>query len=238
MSDSNNRLSSFSRADNAENVIVLDSFLGNERRHELWESLLSHQFNYNHDEGFERVFRLYDGNSLYGQHTILKRRELRSSASKEGRNIQLPDGCNSVEANLIQSVLGDPCASRFLSTLPQWRSITLQSFIYPVGAGLSWHDDSEKLANFLYYPHPEWDANWGGELLVSASPADGDSLREMPSLYKHDDNRVLETGLGTFIMPKPDRLIMIRSGISHCIKKVDAAAGMAFRASYSGFVYS
>jgi hypothetical protein len=38
-----------------------------------------------------------------------------------------------------------------------------------------------------------------------------------------------------FLSPRPNRLVLLRGGVRHCIKKVESAAGNAFRASVSGF---
>jgi hypothetical protein len=48
---------------------------------------------------------------------------------------------------------------------------------------------------------------------------------------------VSETG-GVFIYPRPNRLVLLRGGILHCVKKVERAAGEAFRASVSGFFFN
>lgn len=221
----------------SEHFIILDGFLGDDARRNVWESFVSQTFNFIHDNGFERVFRLYDGNALYGEQTIVKRRDTHRSNDESGRSVKTSGKNQNPETKLINSIIRNGSVSRFLSKVTEWRSITVQSFIYPVGAGLGWHDDDAKLANFIYYPHPHWDASWGGELLISGAPVGKAGSTKVPGLYRHNDARVLEHGVGTFVMPKPDRLVMIRGGVSHCIKKVDAAAGSAIRASYSGFVY-
>ena len=42
-------------------------------------------------------------------------------------------------------------------------------------------------------------------------------------------------GAGSFVMPKPNRLVIIRGGLPHKIAKVSVAAGSHLRRSITGF---
>jgi Rps23 Pro-64 3,4-dihydroxylase Tpa1-like proline 4-hydroxylase len=107
--------------------------------------------------------------------------------------------------------------------LAPWTDFTLSPWTYRPGHGLEWHSDRGYLAGYIYYAHPDWHSSWGGELLVAPDAA-ATSIPES----------VCEAG-GVFIYPRPNRLVLLRGGVLHCIKKVEGAAGKAFRASISGF---
>jgi Rps23 Pro-64 3,4-dihydroxylase Tpa1-like proline 4-hydroxylase len=74
--------------------------------------------------------------------------------------------------------------------------------------------------------HPVWCTSWGGELLVAT---DDDSSTGIEATCR--------TG-HAFICPQPNRLVLLRGGTRHCIKKVESAAGQAYRASVSGFFFN
>jgi Rps23 Pro-64 3,4-dihydroxylase Tpa1-like proline 4-hydroxylase len=46
---------------------------------------------------------------------------------------------------------------------------------------------------------------------------------------------LLDQGIGTFIAPKPNRLVLMNQDVFHCVKPVLPAAGREFRLSVSGF---
>ena len=51
----------------------------------------------------------------------------------------------------------------------------------------------------------------------------------------HLSAELLKCGIGTFIMPKPNRLVLLGGGNYHMISKVDPAAGDHPRFTISGF---
>jgi hypothetical protein len=62
-----------------------------------------------------------------------------------------------------------------------------------------------RLGGFTFYAHKQWNAEWGGELLVSdeqggqtPTPFDNSALSE----------QLLQRGMGTWIAPKPNRLVL------------------------------
>jgi hypothetical protein len=117
-----------------------------------------------------------------------------------------------------------------------WERIIARAYVYPRGTGLSWHrDDSEIYAGaFIYYAHPHWNAHWGGELLV-AEGTDEDlpimGHRFETESYSMD---LLNHGAGRFVMPKPNRMVIL-GGAPHAVAPVSSAAGQNVRASVSGF---
>lgn len=128
-----------------------------------------------------------------------------------------------------------------------WDRLSARAYVYPHGTGLSWHVDDHQLyaGAFIYYAHPHWNAHWGGELLIGevaepdpdADPdTDPDELPIMAYRFETEpySERLLEMGCGSFVMPKPNRLVLL-AGAPHMIAAVSPAAGHSVRASVSGF---
>jgi len=123
-----------------------------------------------------------------------------------------------------------------------WDRISARPYVYPQGTGLSWHvDDHELFAGaFIYYAHPHWNAHWGGELLVAESDPETDAAEgELPIMGHRFETepyseRLLDLGFGDFIMPKPNRLVIL-AGAPHMVARINPAAGAKVRASVSGF---
>ncbi|MFJ1618474.1 2OG-Fe(II) oxygenase [Streptomyces sp. NPDC088251] len=112
----------------------------------------------------------------------------------------------------------------------EWDFFTCTPYVYPLGAGLSWHDDARggKSASYVFYAHEEWAASWGAELLV-----EGRDRRPAA-----DATVSKARGFGNYITPLPNRLVVIRSGTPHTVKRVDVNAGEHVRTSLTGFFYA
>lgn len=102
--------------------------------------------------------------------------------------------------------------------LDPWTGFTQSAWTFGAGHGLEWHGDTGWVGSYIYYMHPQWRPSWGGEMLIAAGDAPCDSG-------------------GVFIYPRPNRLVVLRGGAMHCIKKVESAAGRSLRASVSGFFF-
>jgi hypothetical protein len=105
-----------------------------------------------------------------------------------------------------------------------------------VGTRLSWHNDAQIYrGSFAYYAHPEWNALWGGELMVanelvqersSAVLAKSEHPSEDVQFDNPEENKnLMEEGYGRFVAAKSNRLVLIGSGVSHMVSHVHAAAG-------------
>jgi len=137
---------------------------------------------------------------------------------------------------VLGAVLG--CADEIVPVVGDgWAHVTARSYVYPRGSALSWHGDdtAHYTGAFIYYAHPHWNAHWGGELLL----ADTDPGEQLPIMaHRFDDEdysaALMEHGAGRFVMPKPNRLVVLGNA-PHMVSPVRAAAGSNVRASVSGF---
>lgn len=214
-------------------ALVIDGLLGAAEGTALWRYFRTIGFNKTHWRGFEKIFRLYDGECLAGPSHNLKLNGAPAEVVEAGRR-----RASNPLSSLIFEMLARPETSAFLAACPPWSDLGFTSYVYPPGTGLGWHCDTGKSAAFIYYLHPEWHESWGGELLLEdrrAPPTSvlvggpGSAFRDF---YGTDP---VATGLGAYVAPLPGRLVLIRGGVRHTIKKVESAAGEAFRATISGF---
>jgi hypothetical protein len=159
----------------------------------------------------------------------------------------LPPALQVFSEKLFALVTGDgpPLA------IAPWTGFSLGTWTYRPGTGLGWHSDTGWLAGYIYYLHPVWRSNWGGELLVATEDDDAPSgAKSIARSAVHSApapaasggtgdaaESVCRTG-GVFIYPRPNRLVLLRGGTLHCIKKVETAAGDSSRTSLSGFFFN
>lgn len=171
------------------------------------------EFSFIHDGKWRKTFKLHDGHCLKG-------REVFSRPVPGSDLFHFPTGTPfdfifellERHRSLIETVVGTRGSS--------WDIDSLRPYIYPPGAGLSWHTDGVYAGAFIFYAHALWRSDWGGELLI-ANPGD----------------IVPPIGEGFFVDPRPNRLVVLRGGLRHSLKKVEAAAGENNRLSVTGFFY-
>lgn len=97
-----------------------------------------------------------------------------------------------------------------------WIAVTCRVFSYSKLAKANWHTDQGPYAGaFVYYTHPEWHREWGGQLLYNEGQAFQDT--------------------GRFLAPTPNRLVVIKSGTHHTVANVSEAAQDHRRLTVAGF---
>ena len=117
-----------------------------------------------------------------------------------------------------------------------WARISARAYVYPQGTSLSWHRDDSQIYSgaFIYYAHPHWNAHWGGELLVAEETDEGLPIMGHRFETESYSEALLERGVGRFVSPKPNRLVIL-GGAPHAVAPVSSAAGQNVRASVCGF---
>jgi hypothetical protein len=219
-------------------ILVFDDFMSPEEMSAAWRLMQSRPLASVHGGAWNPAWKLGDGNPLRGDVIV-------SSANTfDPKNATYPTG-TAIDP-LIAKVRG--LAATVESHLGKhgrdWTHFFARPYAYGAGSGLSWHRDNQKQVSgaFTYYCHPRWGAHWGGELMVAdpgtktvslGSSQDARALFDTSGMDKH----ISDVGVGTYIFPKPNRLVVLCSGILHAIKKVDSAAGENVRATYQGFFF-
>jgi hypothetical protein len=217
-----------------DNFAVFDDVFDEATFAELWRYIRTERY-----EPLARrrstLFGLLDGNALAGPGVLTAQAAGHDTATNNsyptGRTIDAV-----VEALLDAAPELEPwTGARF----DAWEYLTCTPFVYPVGAGMSWHHDSAmRSASYIFYAHPEWRSSWGGELLISTADMDdapGQGHTQGQRVPDEKERRLTRLGLGQFVMSKPNRLVVVRSGVLHAINKVDVSAGEHVRASFAGF---
>ena len=222
---------------------VIDNFLTEKEKEFVWSYIQSEEFHFVHQKKWVKAFRLSDGEALWGPPY------LSDPYAPDTQNQIYPSG-KAIDI-IIQKL--KEIIPQYTSLLGEqnkdWAYFFARAYLYPRGAGLSWHRDNENHVRgaFVYYAHPYWNPQWGGELLIS-SPQTATLEFPKKALYEgeekylgsHLDNvfetqALMEEGIGHYILAKPNRLILMGSGVLHCIKRVDANAGDHVRATIQGF---
>lgn len=198
---------------------VIDDFLPHQDHLDLWAAFQETAFSHHDAVAWNRSYQLTDG-------------ETPVSSAFQRRKPSLQDGAaGSSPASLLLRALCEKLSALMTAGQPQiaiepWTGFSVSAWLYRPGMGLEWHSDTGWLGGFIYYVHPVWRASWGGELLVAA---DDNSSAGVETVCRSG---------GAFIYPQPNRLVLLRGGTRHCIKKVESAAGQAYRASVSGFFFN
>ncbi|NOK18521.1 2OG-Fe(II) oxygenase [Corallococcus carmarthensis] len=227
-------------------ALVIDDFLDPVSFELVWAYVQSEEFEHVHRMGWVNAWRLSDGVPLRGPVTLSHSTDTDrfSPIHPTGKGIDLVvEKILSIKAQFVDWVGAHG---------EDWSHFFCRPYIYAANMGLSWHRDNQNQTTgaFTFYCHPTWNVQWGGELLV----ADAESRNfEFPQtqllgderrfLGTHLDNTpeneaLLETGAGMYILPKPNRLVVVPAGVLHGIKKVDPAAGSNVRVSLQGtFMY-
>lgn len=120
-----------------------------------------------------------------------------------------------------------------------WSALLLTPCLYRRGDAISWHTDGFSYTGALaYYPHLEWNCLWGGELLFV-----DEQTRQDPQHFsrkylldnREENERLLDPGVGRFVFPNPNRLVLIAAGNEHMLAEIRDAAGNNVRAAFAGF---
>lgn len=119
----------------------------------------------------------------------------------------------------------------------------MAAYLYRAGWGLPWHEDigegGEYLGAFSYYLHKEWRGNWGGELMILNdnrlyATDNGIDLAFLQGTGLRAPSYV-EGGIGAFLLPKPNRIVVMRPKVLHSVNSVSPLAGENMRFSLAGF---
>lgn len=133
-----------------------------------------------------------------------------------------------------------------------YKDIAMRCHAYPVGSKNPWHMDLGA-TTYTYYLHKKWEINWDSTLLVlpKGSVDFKQPLKVLPGTKRYDSYRdlvslelfeqeeknrnLIEYGMGTFVSPKPNRLVLINGGTVHGVSRVDSDAGQNMRVTLTGF---
>ncbi|HEV2887356.1 MAG TPA: 2OG-Fe(II) oxygenase [Jatrophihabitans sp.] len=128
-----------------------------------------------------------------------------------------------------------------------WDRLTFTFWQYPADSRLGWHNDAGggRRGEFVLYLHREWDISWGGELmLIDRDPASLlETGRVPPEVVDRGPAAALDAILRTCeisplaVLPRPNRLVLVKANTVHTVRRVDRTAGTHRRCTLTGFAF-
>lgn len=214
---------------------VWDDFLNPEEHRKIFEYIKEADLEFVHTDKKIKAFKVSDGNPLWGSpilsHFYEKNTLYPVYPVGDDRDILFREVIQMAEEN--PQIVG--------RRGKDWAYFFGRPYVYPINCGLGWHTDGKYGAPgaFVYYAHPEWQPSWGGELLISSPdtkphPGMGETFQSNWTNTHHND-LIMDYGIGHYVLPKPNRLVLMSGGFFHTIKKVDPAAGDNLRMTLQGF---
>ncbi len=228
--------------------LVIDDFLSEESFQHVWTFLHKEPFRTVQGDRWITAFRLGDGQPMWGDvYTSRPAQSSRTSVS-----VPYPSG-KGIDV-LIKAMLGNlELFSEYIGKENvDWDYFFCRPYLYPIGSGLSWHSDGRTgvAGAYVFYAHPRWRAHWGSELLIDGSGFcefdypehemyDGTKQRLGQHLDASETSEaVMKHAVGHYVLPRPNRFVLLRRGVLHRLNPVHPNAGDNIRASITGFFLS
>lgn len=228
-----------------EHFLVIDDFLSEGEFSNLIKFVQQENFKFIQIGHFNKVYRLSDGNPIEGRVVL----------STPTISDKIPDVFSYPSDTAMDALIKkiDNCTEKDSIVGKKdkdWKYFSAKPLVYPVNSGISWHTDHRDVTGaYTFYCHPFWDVHWSGEILLSSvhvsklGSLEKKDTEANSSIYQKsifDDsivNHVLqhEDGFGTYIIPKPNRIVFLKSGYFHKVQKVSPEAGDKNRSTIVGF---
>jgi hypothetical protein len=239
-----------------DQLMVIDDFLPEEAFEQMWRWFHVAPFFANDVRGLFGAWRLDDGRVMRGPDIYYGSIAAQVADSDPGAFAH-PTGTGIdllIEQFSQQGQLYEPLVGR---EGKDWRTLAAAPRLYERGSSLYWHRDTPSVVtgSCTYYAHKSWNIQWGGELFIAHPSAleipasHGPSMispkevmgKGLVQLSGHLDNSevneaLMASGMGYYVMPKPNRLVVMKTGNPHMISKIHPAAGDHVRASVTMFL--
>jgi len=235
---------------------VIDDFLPQAEFEQVWRWFQVAPFFPNDMQGLRGAWRLDDGRVMRGPDVYYGGGAEKAASAHPGSFV-FPTGTGL--DLLIQAFCAhnDKYADLVGVERTDWLTLAAAPRLYERGSSLYWHRDTPAVVtgSCTYYAHPTWNIQWGGELYIAHPDARNIPESHGPSMISpkevmgrgtvpmsgHLDNTeaneaLMETGMGYYLMPKPNRLVVMQTGNPHMISKIQPAAGDHVRASVTMFL--
>lgn len=212
-----------------ERFRVIDDFLSSSELEEIRSLMNRRQF----EQVPSVVSPEADGHAFRSRGALLRQDTMALSTDPQGQGAQ---------PGAYEAILRELPAHPDMFGAPgeDWSVVGFSFWQYPSGSRLGWHNDvaTGRQGEFVFFLHEEWNASWAGELiLVDADPAAIQvDTTGMSPLEIVEAKASLASHALTAIVPKPNRLVLVKEGTIHCIHRVDRTAGTTLRQTMTGFV--
>jgi hypothetical protein len=205
-----------------DNLAIVDDVLEKDQFEQFWYYFNTIDYAYRSMSGWQKVWRISDNQIL---------------ASAPYYHAEAPfnnpmDWLHQIILSLTSQHFEDIVGKQG----KDWQEFFLTPYIYPQGTKISWHDDYGYVGACIFYPHKEWNPNWGGELMVANVPQVDNPPTVHDNMTRDYINPQLNHyGMGLYTAPSPNRLVFLKGGSWHQINRVDQNAGDHMRCSVVGF---
>jgi hypothetical protein len=208
----------------SKRVVIVDDLLPEDQFALAWKHVQAEPYASPHATGWQKVWRLGDANCMAGTNYTFSKKPFNNY-------MDAVSGYMLVACKHAPEIVNEN----------EWTEATFRPYIYPRGSKLSWHNDSGNYyAALTYYVHPHWGSTWGGELMWAETPAMETYYHKhkgQPHLdHRWEDVYLAERGMGQWIFPKPNRLVIMAAGVYHSVNRVDQDAGDNCRCSIVSFL--
>lgn len=223
---------------------VFDDVLSQKDFHAFWKMFRNLDFQHVHAEGISRYYRVSDGAPYIGPSVAWTLEPIAHLLPQGVTEADLPvrfhptgDATDAVIQAVSRAV--GQCGALIGERGADWVGALCRSVAYPAHSAISWHtDDTDVTGSFIFYGNPRWDVSWGGELFVADEATRFKMTRERAEHEFGNDFEseiLLASGFGSYVMPKPNRLIILGQGHPHKVAAVTSNAGDHVRATFAGF---
>lgn len=225
-----------------EHFIIIDDFLEEKQFEMLNHFLQLSDFKHVHGDGFQRAFGL-NNNPFWAPPYLSHARE----DDSDTKAFPTKEGIDYFLGPMID--LKDKIKSYVGQHSREWDFFFCRPYLYPRETYLDWHTDGKYNISgaYVFFAHKEWHHSWGGDLLIDSKQVDSVDYPkkevfegEFKEIGYALDNKpvneqVSDPGFGSFICPKPNRLVVFKPKIWHKITPVSPNAGENYRLSLTGF---
>lgn len=205
---------------NHKNFVIYDNILSPEELEQfyLWGQNLKYK-KINEDGEFMKIWRVTDGSPIASVNTY------NASNFPFNENID----------RIIETI--KEISKKHTNIFGEYEEIYFRSYVYGRGSKIDWHTDHGYKSAAIFYYHPYWGSNWGGELRLAELPDIEYSEKNVggPMDNRWIDKIISTTNFGYYIDPKPNRIIGLKSGVWHSINRIDENAGCGLRFSVVAF---
>ncbi|RDJ35602.1 MAG: 2OG-Fe(II) oxygenase [Crenarchaeota archaeon] len=196
---------------------VYDDVLDKNSFDMMWRWVQNQEYQTINSKNWMKVWRLTDGNPIGGN-------------EHSSKNLPFGNPLDLFHGLLVQIV------GFHGNLVGKWDEISYRSYIYPRGTKIDWHSDQGYVAAAILYTHPIWSPTWGGELKIAETPKNYEYKNIGGQLdVSWKDDFLNAWGVGQYVLPRPNRLVITPAGVWHAINRVDEDAGDNCRCSIVAF---
>lgn len=211
---------------------VIDNFMDDDELEKLRNYLKAEPFFFDNSFEWKKVWHPLDGQ-------VLVTSPVSYGKTGRGSNVYPTGTAFDLFFDAMRNQM--PEIERIVGRSARKIKFVASSYLYRAGWGLSWHNDAGPYCGaFAFYIHEHWRGNWGGELMIHPeerlfTPQPGSVDLGYAQGGGFEQAAFSPSGRGEFVMPLPNRLVLMGEGLLHAINPVSVKAGENMRFSVAGF---